>query len=80
MKVSLIDGRTVATAETIADVKTLMSLVSEGGVRAYRKHKKHNHKKVCYKCGRAYKGKQGLAKHQSKCLKVVVPGIESSQE
>lgn len=45
-----------------------------------KKHKKHNHIKVCEYCGKGYKGLIGLGIHKSKCGKrMVVTGTGASE-
>ncbi len=67
MKIRHYKGSVMAIAESLGDIKTLLSL--EGTTRTHRKHKKHNFKKACYKCGKEFKGKAGLAIHMVKSHK-----------
>lgn len=67
MKIVMTDGALIATAESIADIKLLISLTP----RATTKHVAHNawkgkHRQVCPTCGKKYKNIKlhMLKKHQ----------------
>ena len=71
MKITFKDGQVVAVAESLGDVERLMVMCAVV-TKKHRKHKKHAFMKVCGRCGKEFKGKQGLAVHQAKCLKTKI--------
>ena len=68
MIIKTLDGRVIAEAETLADIKKLMSLgeVINGAVNAVKRtyKKRPTTKKDCVLCGKTYRGRQGLVQHQ----------------
>lgn len=80
MKIISVDGVLHAVAETVEDAKIIVVLPElmagcrpdvfvvpsvKVGERKQKKHKKHNHKKVCDRCGKVCKGKMGLGVHMA---------------
>lgn len=77
MKIEIKGTTVIATSETKEEAQTLFTLSqSQGGVRAHKPHKKHNHRKECEMCGEFFKGLQGLGIHKAKCKKAVINNLE----
>ena len=68
MKIIFKDGSVCAIAQSLEDITTLTSLART----PIRKHKRHQHTKVCDLCGRKCKGLNGLGIHKAKCRKDIL--------
>lgn len=67
MKLSVTDTGVALESENDAEALTLFRFVfpkTEG--KEVRKHKKHQHKKICDLCTKQFKGLKGLNSHRSR--------------
>lgn len=62
MKITMSDGKMIATAETIEEVQKLLSLVETKNNDV--KVKRTPYKRACAQCGKKYHGLRGLALHR----------------